>query len=365
MAIDELAMQKLRLLSSVSGELPYSAFFVVDEKLEYVLAGGEALAMTGYTPADFIGRRVCEMVPPASADQAKADYSSVFAGAPFVREHTVEGRDFESRGRLLQVEDDGGPDQRYALVVSYDVTERKQAEQRKDRFLAVLGHELRNPLAAVSTAIELLRRGASPGVAEHTHKIVGRQLAQISRLADELQDLAGIYHGQVKLRHARTRIDELVEEVVAGARASAEAKRQSMLLRLPGRAIEAWVDPVRLAQVLNNMLANSVKYTQVQGSIEVALAGDAGGFTIEVRDDGAGMAPAILAGVFELFNRGQPAVGQDDQGLGIGMWLAQQFVRDHGGSIVAASDGPGAGSCFTVWLPLGFPQDRPIASPQK
>ena len=218
MAIEELAMQKLRLLSSVSGELPYSAFFVVDEKLEYVLAGGEALVTTGYTPADFIGRSVREMVPPASAGQAEADYRSVFAGAPFVREHA------------------------------------------------------------------------------------------------------------------------------------------SMLLRLPGQAIEAWVDPVRLAQALNNMLANAVKYTQVQGSIDVALAGDAGGFTIEVRDNGAGIAPAALAGVFELFNRGQPAVGQDDQGLGIGMWLAHQFVREHGGSIVAASDGPGAGSCFTVWLPLGLPQ---------
>jgi len=153
-AIEELAMQKLRLLSSVSGELPYSAFFVVDEKLEYVLAGGEALVTTGYTPADFIGRSVREMVPPASADQAEADYRSVFASAPFVREHAS----------------------------------------------------------------------------------------------------------------------------------------MLLLLRLPGQAIEAWVDPVRLAQVLNNMLANSVKYTQVQGSI------------------------------------------------------------------VAASDGPGAGSCFMVWLPLGLPQ---------
>ena len=359
MSIEELAMQKLRLLSSVSGELPYSAFFVVDEKLDYVLAGGEALAMTGYTPADFIGRTVGEMVPPAFADQAEADYRSVFAGAPFVREHTVEGRDFESRGRLLQVE--GDPVQHYALVVSYDVTERKQAEQRKDRFLAVLGHELRNPLAAVSTAIELLRRGASAGVAEHTHKIVGRQLAQISRLADELQDLAGIYHGQVKLRPACTRVDELVEEVVAGARASAEAKGQSMLLRLPGQAIEAWVDPVRLAQVLNNMLANAVKYTGAQGRIEVTLAADAEGFTIAVRDNGTGMAPETLAGVFELFNRGQPAVGQDDHGLGIGMWLAHQFVREHGGSIAAASDGPGTGSCFTVWLPLGLRQGAPGA----
>lgn len=361
MSIEELARQKLRLLSSVSGELPYSAFFVVDEKLEYVIAGGEALAMAGYAPADFIGRAVRDMVPPASAEQAVADYLGVFAGAPFVREHAVAGRDFESRGRLLQVDGDDGAAHRYALVVSYDVTERKQAEQRKDRFLAVLGHELRNPLAAVSTAIELLRRGASAGVAEQTHKIVGRQLAQISRLADELQDLAGVHHGQVKLRPELTRVDELVEEVVAGARASAEAKRQSMTLRLPGRAVEAWVDPVRLAQVLNNMLANAVKYTQAEGCIEAALAGDAEGFTIEVRDNGIGMAPATLAGVFELFNRGQAAVGQEDQGFGIGMWLADRFVREHGGSIAAASDGPGSGSCFTVWLPRGAPQGAPDA----
>ena len=242
---------------------------------------------------------------------------------------------------------------RYALVVSYDVTERKQAEQRKDRFLAVLGHELRNPLAAVSTAMALLKRGTTPGAAEHAHTIVGRQLAQISRLVEDLQDLSGIQHGQVELKRGLSRVDELVEEVVAGARATADAKGQT--LRLPAEPLAAWADAVRLAQVVNNMLGNALKYTGRGGSIVVLLAAAPDGFRIEVADDGAGMSAATLAGVFELFNRGQHAVAEDDAGFGIGMWLAHQFVCLHGGTISATSEGPGLGSRFVARLPLGAP----------
>lgn len=355
----KFAYQK-ELLASVAHELPHAAFFVVDENLEYVLAGGEGLAMTGYTPEQFIGRTVRDMVPSESAMQAEADYRGVFAGVGFVRQHAVEGRDFESRGRLIEFSED----ERYALALSYDVTERRSAEQaalralqeaglEKDRFLALLGHELRNPLSAVANALELMRRcTAGPG-AERAYQVAGRQLAQLGRMVDDLQRMTGMGHGQSGLRLARTRMRDLVEDVAAAACTVAEAKEQMLTLVLPDDPVEMHVDPVRIVQVLNNVLGNAVKYTPPGGRIALSLVGEGDACRIVVADSGIGMSAETLAGVFELFRRGDHAAGEADHGFGIGMWVAAQFVHEHGGTILAASDGVHKGSRFTIWLPSG------------
>lgn len=358
--MEQETVRQRQLLASIAGELPHAAFFVVDENLEYVLAGGEGLAMTGYAPEQFVGRRVRDMVPPEIAAQAEADYLGVFAGTGFVREHAVEGRDFESRGRLIEL----APGERYALAVSYDVTERRRTEQaalralqeaglEKDRFLALLGHELRNPLSAVANAVELLRRGAAGAGAERAYQVAGRQLAQLGRLVDDLQGLTASGQGQAGLRLAPTCLRDLVEDAGAAVLAAAEAKAQVLALDMPDDPVEAMVDPVRIVQVLNNVLGNAVKYTPRGGRIVLSLRQDGEACLIVVEDDGIGMSAQTLSGVFELFRRGGQAAGEADQGFGIGMWVAAQFVHEHGGSILAASDGPGKGSRFTIRLPAG------------
>ena len=231
-----------------------------------------------------------------------------------------------------------------------------EADRRKDEFIATLSHELRNPLAPLANALEILRltRGADePPVLA----MMERQVKQLVRLTDDLLEMSRITRGSVELRRERTPLGGIVRNALETAEPLIRAARHSLtVLSSPE---ELWVDgdPVRLAQIVANLLSNAAKYTDEGGSIAVEVRRDGSQALVAVRDNGAGLAPHEVARVFEMFARGERSTG-----LGIGLALARRLAEMHGGSIEAASAGPGQGADFTLRLPLAEapvgPSDR-------
>ena len=222
----------------------------------------------------------------------------------------------------------------------------------QQRFLAVLGHELRNPLSAIQSALELLKASSLPHHAARAHAVIGKQFKQIDRLMDDLSAISrpGTGTGLV-LRREATDLVLLVDDALRAIRHVAAAKGHAVTRSLPVQPVTMLVDPVRILQIVNNLIVNAIKYTPVGGAIEVRLISSPEGVEISVSDNGIGMTADTLAEIFDMFGRGREALAQAQEGLGVGMWLARQFVLAHGGTIDAASDGAGLGSTVTVRLP--------------
>jgi PAS domain S-box-containing protein len=230
----------------------------------------------------------------------------------------------------------------------------RQADEQKTRVLAVLGHELRNPLSTLSTALQLMQRSAAPE-SERVVQLMGRQVKQMTHLVDDLLSLSYICFGQLELRLERLPAVEVIEAALETQRAQAERKQQRVVLALD--TMSAWIDADRakLIQVLSNLLGNAIKYTPPGGAITVETSTAHDRLAICVSDTGIGMRPEAAAHMFDLFVRGAPAahaLAQADNGLGIGLWVVQQLVLAHGGEVEASSPGERQGSRFTIRLPL-------------
>jgi signal transduction histidine kinase len=245
-----------------------------------------------------------------------------------------------------------------------DITDRKRAEKarldelsaadrQKNEFLAMLGHELRNPLAPMRNAVHLVQMpGADPAVVARAHDVLERQLQQMVRLVDDLLDVSRIVEGRIELR--RTRLD-LAEAIARGreiAHPLLDLRRHRLQVALPAEPVVVDGDLVRLAQVVANLLTNAAKYSVDPARIWVTLAREGGEAVLRVRDEGVGMAPELVPRVFDLFVQGDSPLARTHGGLGIGLTLVQRAVELHGGSVAAVSAGPGRGSEFTVRLPL-------------
>ncbi len=248
-----------------------------------------------------------------------------------------------------------------AAVRRFDLeaTLRRQAEElaladrRKNEFLAMLAHELRNPLGAAHSAVELLAlRGDDAATLKMGVDVLGRQTRQLSRMVDDLLDVARITTGRVRLRHSRTALAEVIEQAVQIAEPLVQERRQRLFTALPPAPVELDGDPVRLAQILSNLLGNAAKYTQPEGRIELSAWRDAADAVISVRDDGCGIAPELLPSVFDLFVQSDHSLDRAEGGLGLGLTLVRQLTELHGGSVEAHSAGLGLGSEFIVRLPL-------------
>jgi signal transduction histidine kinase/ActR/RegA family two-component response regulator len=244
-----------------------------------------------------------------------------------------------------------------------DITERKSAEealreadQRKDAFLAVLAHELRNPLAPIRTGLELLRvAGDKPATIQRVRAILERQVAHMVRLIDDLLDVSRITSGKIQLQRQPTSLEALVNNATDANRGAIESAGLSLSVDLPATPCILDVDPTRFVQVLSNLLHNSTKFTDRGGNIDVIAAVDAGlsppVLTLTVRDSGAGIAPSTLPRVFDFFVQGETP-GRGKSGLGIGLALARQLIEMHGGTIEAESAGIGCGSSFIIRIPV-------------
>jgi CheY-like chemotaxis protein len=248
-----------------------------------------------------------------------------------------------------------------AIAVVQDVTERRRAEavlrdadRRKDEFLATLAHELRNPLAPVMHSLELLDRigSSEPGVTE-ARGTIRRQLGHLVRLVDDLLDVSRITRDKLELRRERVELAWVVRRAVEDNHVYCAARGHTLTVALPDEPIALHADATRLVQVVGNLLNNACKYTQPGGRIElVARRDDGGRVCLTVRDNGIGIAADDLPRVFGIFEQVH-ADGQLSQGgLGIGLSLVKRLVEMHGGSVEAHSDGPGKGSEFVVRLPL-------------
>jgi signal transduction histidine kinase/ActR/RegA family two-component response regulator len=235
------------------------------------------------------------------------------------------------------------------------------ADRRKDEFLAILAHELRNPLAPISMGLELLRLpGVDAGTREWTQEVMRRQVQHLVRLVDDLLDVSRITRGKVELRQQVVELRDVVAAALETVQPLIEEKHHELVVSLPEESTTILVDPVRIAQVIGNLLSNAARYTPPGGRIWLSGEQSGGIATIRVRDTGIGIAPDMLPRVFELFAQAQTQGGQG--GLGIGLTLVRSLVEMSGGTVEARSPGLGKGSEFVVRLPLVRADQAPEAA---
>jgi signal transduction histidine kinase len=240
-------------------------------------------------------------------------------------------------------------EERARLLVSL-----REASRAKDDFLAVLGHELRNPLAPLRSALEVLRaRGWPDAVAERMGDVMDRQLRHMVRLVDDLLDVSRITRGRVELRKETVDLGEVVARAVEATRPLLDERRHALSVDVGAAPLLLHGDPTRLEQVVANLLHNAARYTDSGGRITVRAAAQDGQAVLRVEDSGIGLRPEMIERIFEPFVQGErPSSSRPAPGLGIGLTLVRRLVEMHQGSVTASSAGPGQGSVFTVRLPL-------------
>ncbi len=256
--------------------------------------------------------------------------------------------------------------------VTVDVTGRvrqeqalRDADRRKDEFLATLAHELRNPLAPIRTGLQVVRLSRDdPATADRVLGVMERQLGHMVHLIDDLLDVSRITRGRLRLRRERVELAAVVGTAVEASRPAVEAAGHRLGVALPPAPVWLDADPTRLTQVLANLLTNAAKYTDPGGDITLTARRDGAGVAVAVRDTGIGLAAEHLPGLFEMFSQVAPAHDRAQGGLGIGLALVKGLVEMHGGTVEARSEGPGKGSEFVVRLPTADAAPAAPAAPE-
>jgi PAS domain S-box-containing protein len=331
--------------------------------------------MFGYTASKVIGRNVKMLMlapSPDGSDRSLADLVCTEQAKMVSVGEEVIGRrkdgstfpmDLAVSGFVLRLDlaVDGFVlrSQRCFTAIVRDITERKraaealkEADRRKDEFLAILAHELRNPLAPLRSALDLLHSARDdPTVMEQVRSVMERQVSHMGRLIDDLLDISRITSGKLDLRKERVELAVVVPNAVEVARPLIEAQAHELTVVLPAEAIHLHADPVRLAQVFSNLLNNAAKYTLKGGHLWLTAEQREGEVVISVRDTGIGIATEQLTHLFKMFSQITPALERSQGGLGIGLALVRGLVELHGGRVEAYSAGLGKGSTLTVRLP--------------
>jgi signal transduction histidine kinase len=242
----------------------------------------------------------------------------------------------------------------------------READRRKDEFLAFLAHELRNPLAPIVNAASILRlKVADDPELNWCREVIERQAGQLTRLVDDLLDVSRITRGNITLRREPTSIEAIVATAVETCRPIIDLRRHDLSIRIPKRPPVVEGDPARLTQIVANLLSNAAKYQDEDGRIEIIVETEGTDAVVTVKDDGIGIAPEMLPLVFDLFSRVAGAQHRTDDGLGIGLALVKKLTELHGGTIEASSEGLRKGSRFVVRLPRLNGPERPVASNPK
>jgi PAS domain S-box-containing protein len=252
-----------------------------------------------------------------------------------------------------------------------DVEDQKRAEaalretdRRKDEFLTVLAHELRNPLAPLRSSLDIIRRrGVDPTLFPHLCEVMDRQVKQLVRLVDDLLDVSRTIRGKIVLRTEPVRLEEVISTAVDTARPLIESRRHALEVAVDRDVPAVLGDATRLAQVFGNLLNNAAKYTDVGGHIRIEARRSGAQAVVHVEDDGVGIAADALPLVFDLFRQETRSLDRSMGGLGVGLTLARQLLQMHGGTVEAFSEGPGRGSRFTVRLPALAEKPLPEAAP--
>ncbi|MFU8816967.1 MAG: ATP-binding protein [Pseudomonadales bacterium] len=361
--VAHLGEQRYRALAELSPDA-----ILVHDGVKWLYANQAAAKLIGFeAPQDVVGHTVLEFVLPEYRALARERTRQVLHGEPSAgAEYQLRRQD----GEVIDIEVVAAPTpwegKTAAQVIVRDITERKQTEallresdRNKDEFLAMLAHELRNPLAPIQSGIEVLRMSSGdPVVVRRVLEMMGRQMLHLKRLVDDLLDVSRISRGRINLLKEPVDLVDVVRRTVEARRSIIQSGGRELQLDLPAEPLPVEADAVRLAQIIENLLDNAAKYSGVHGHIEVAVSAVDGEACVSVRDDGVGIAPEMLGEIFELFKQ----VDDRAQGLGVGLALVNRLAAAHGGSVEARSEGLGHGSEFVVKLPLMY-QSRLAGTP--
>ena len=349
--------------------------FVKDNDHRIILANRAFNEIFGLEEGAAIGKTLAEDVPEEERRHFLAiDRRVLDTGIPDVREETLSVRGRATRTIVTRktrfIESSG---ESFLVGSIHDITEPKRAEQalreanlrlneadrRKSEFLALLSHELRNPLTPIRNSLYILER-ATPGgeQARRAHSVIARQVGHLTRLVDDLLDLTRISHGKVRLQRTPLDLVDLVRQTVEDHRAV--LGERELVVELPPAAVWIDADPTRLIQVLGNLLGNAAKFTPRDGKVTVSLARTRGRVVLEVADTGIGIDPGTLPRLFEPFAQAAQSLDRSRGGLGLGLALVKGLVELHGGAVSVVSDGPGQGARFTITLPVD--EQAPVAA---
>jgi PAS domain S-box-containing protein len=369
------------------------AVIATDGQGRVVFLNPVAQTLTGWVSDEAVGKPLCEIFPivnqatrePVEDPVARVLREDIVVG---LANHTVLiARD----GTERPIDDSGAPIKETGratagvVLVFRDVSERQQSEairarleqqlrqqlqdlaeadRRKDEFLAMLAHELRNPLAAINTAAQVTTLTGDRDQLGWCMAVVNRQVKHLARLIDDLLDVSRITRGKIELRTEWLDVSAVVRGAVELARPMIDARRHKLTVAIAPERLPAEGDPVRLEQIVTNLLLNAAKFTEPGGEIWVSADQEREGIVIKVRDTGMGIPPDQISRMFELFAQGDHSLARSEGGLGIGLTLARSLAEMHGGRLTATSAGPGTGTEFVVRLPAASPVSASSMGPK-
>jgi PAS domain S-box-containing protein len=337
------------------------------------------LEFLGVESHEVLGNAWTYFLHPDDRDGFAAAYDeAVRSMQPFERQFRFRRADGEYRWMMSVALPQFGAAGKFAgyTGATFDISALKEAElslrtadQRKDEFIAMMAHELRNPLAPISNIVQMMRtQELDPKTSAWAHDVLDRQLRNVGRMVNDLLDVSRIRQGKIQLHRERVALHDVVNRSVDALRSTIDAGQKQVAIEIPAAPIVLFADPVRLEQIFGNLINNAVKFTPQGGHIWVAATdGDGGDVSVSIRDDGDGIAADVLSRVFDLFMQGNASLDRAQGGLGIGLTLVRGLVELHGGTIEVKSDGPGRGSEFIVRLPVqdgaahAEPPQRPVA----
>jgi signal transduction histidine kinase/HAMP domain-containing protein len=344
-----------------------------DAATDGMTLGGRAARTVGLLPdVPYSRARIRQLLPPEDAERAREALDRALAErTDYGCEYRVNLSDnrqiwIAARGRGRYAEDGTVLGM---TGVMQDVTRRKSEEQalreadtRKDEFLAILAHELRNPLAPLRTSLHILRIAENDkAMVQQARDVMDRQIRQLVRLVDDLLDISRISTGKLELKRERVSLLVIAERALESARPLLSARKQTLRVDLPVEPVPLDADPTRLAQVLINLLNNAGKFSPPGSEVALSAAIEGDMVAITVADQGIGIAPGMLSAIFQMFVQADSSLEREQAGLGVGLSLARHLVEMHGGSIGVASEGRGRGSRFTVRIPIAASAVAPQA----
>ncbi len=347
------------------------AIFLIDVDGKIATWNTGAERITGYADNEAIGKPFALLFQPQDIVNREPEKELSIAAekgrSEDERWHVRKnGTQFWAMGVVTPLWNDGGKLRGYAKIMR-DITDRKRAEteladanRRKDEFLAMLAHELRNPLAPILNGVQILRlEKATSSSGQEAIAMIARQAKHLVRLVDDLLDVSRIKTGKVSLRKQRVEFHTIVDQAVETARPLLDSRKHKFSLSVPKESMWLEADPARLTQVLANLLNNAAKYTEPGGQIQLLAEREGSDMVLRLRDSGIGILPEMLPRIFESYVQADRSIDRAQGGLGIGLTLAKTLVEMHGGKIDAHSEGVGKGSEFIVRLPV-VPEVQPL-----
>lgn len=331
---------------------------IISKDLQGTVTSWNAAAgrLYGYSALEMVGSNILRLIPEELRPEEAQILAKIRAGERIEHYETTR---LTKTGARIPVSITVSPIRDHhgrivgASKIARNMTAYREAERQKDLFLAVLAHELRNPLAPIRNAVAMLRRGGlSPEQQDRALEMAERQTVQMARLLDDLLDVARLTTGKVELKPEQVELGALAREAADSVEANIRSRRHSLHLELASEPLWMSADPVRIVQILTNLLTNAAKYTDPGGKITLMVRREGDQGVIRVTDNGLGFSSEMAPKLFTLFAQAEGAVGRSFGRLGIGLALVREFVERHGGTVEAASTGPMQGSVFTVRLPL-------------